>query len=104
MTTTAQMQDYFVLPFAGTVLFTIHTEWRSNLAELVAREFTEFSIFEGMGYWRGFPERCARIDIIADVEARATVERLAKTIRETNTQETVLVSETAIVLTEIAAL
>jgi hypothetical protein len=72
--------------------YSLHTEYRDNLAEMTSSLFDCFTIFEGTGYWNGTKERAARIDIIATEEARDRVEILAMLIRGTNRQESVYVT------------
>lgn len=82
------------------VTFSIHTEARENLAVLASGFFDCFAIFEGTGYWKGVPEKAARIDIIAFPEARALVNTLAHAIRAANKQEAVYITETDVRLSE----
>ena len=70
-------------------LYRIYTENRPNLAELVSAKFDSFTIFQGTGYWKGQAEQSAVIEILSN--ARAKAENLARTIRNLNSQESVLV-------------
>jgi hypothetical protein len=83
------------------ITFSIHTEYRENLASLAAGVFECFAIFEGTGYWRGIPEKAARIDIIAAPSERVAVQTLARVIQLENKQEAVYVTETEVRLLEL---
>jgi hypothetical protein len=72
-------------------LYRICTEDKPNLADLVSARFEAFTIFHGVGYWRGVAEKSATIEIVLESEKRSQVLELAETIRRENHQEAVLV-------------
>lgn len=82
------------------ITYSIHTEHKGNLPTLASGFFDCFAIFEGTGYWKGIPEKAARIDIIAFPKDRGAVNTLAHTIRVVNKQEAVYVTEQVVVLQE----
>jgi hypothetical protein len=83
------------------VLYSLHTEYLSNIGMLTALYFNDFSIFECIGYWGGKSERGARIDIIALESDREKVEFLANHIRGVNQQDSVYVVYSPVMLTDV---
>ncbi len=83
------------------ITFSIHTEHKDNLPALVSDAFECFAIFEGTGFWKGIPEKAARIDIIGTHTDRIKVQTLARWIQIENEQEAIYVTETAVTLTEL---
>ncbi len=83
------------------ITYSIHTEHKGNLPTLVSGFFECFAIFDGTGFWRGVPEKAARIDIIALPKDRPAVQALARKIRLANSQEAVYITETQVTLSEI---
>lgn len=81
-------------------LYTICTEstgpYRQNAIDVVATTFDGFSVTDTTGYYKGTREESITIAIVADDSARARVYAVAEAIRETNKQETVLVTECTI--------
>lgn len=73
--------------------FHVHTEDRDNLPAIVARYFDGFTLTHNRGYWKGTAEPSATIEIATD--DRDAIDRLAADIKQTNSQESVLVEEYA---------
>src|ERR1041384_2179185 len=72
-------------------LYRICTEDKPNLADLVSARFEAFTIFHGVGYWRGVAEKSATIEIALPAGNAKKVKELAETICVANSQEAVLV-------------
>ena len=75
------------------MLYRIYTEDRENLPSLANAYFAGYSLYKGVGYWRGQEEKSAVIEVVTDdsKEEANAVECLARSIRLTNHQESVLV-------------
>ena len=77
--------------------FRIYTEdlQRELVAKVVGEQFDGFSLFRGVGYWKGTPEHCLCIEILAEDAhlARLKVGMIANAIKVLNKQESVLVTE-----------
>ena len=74
-------------------LYRIFTERKRTpeVTELVAGMFPGFSLFEGIGYWKGQQELFLCIEIIAsDIDA-ASIVHLASKIKKRNAQESVMI-------------
>ena len=83
------------------IIYCIRTEDRPNLAALVGELFDGFTIYTGIGYWRGVSEGAACIEIIASLEDAYKVDTLAGRIRSTNRQESIYVTSTPTTLTDV---
>lgn len=75
--------------------FRICTEDRANLESIAARYFEAFTVFRGVGSWRGVQERSACLEIFSwnPDSDRRNVYNVAEAIRDENSQESVLVVE-----------
>ena len=73
------------------MLYRIYTEDKPNLNRLAGAYFDGFTLLQGIGYWKGQPEACAVIEIIAEESEAKAIYCLARSIRLTNHQESVLV-------------
>lgn len=82
-------------------LYRIHTEDRDNLPELMARYFGSFTLLRGTGYWDNTQEQAAVIEILAEPCDRWKVMAAADTIREVNRQESVYVTSSDVMLTDV---
>lgn len=75
-------------------VYTEDTDTRPEVANLVSEYFNGFTMFSGIGFWRGKKELSLVIEIIADYNDKHKVLRLAGEIKELNKQESVLVFTT----------
>jgi len=71
------------------VTYHIHTQDNPNLERIAARHFAGFTIAHAQGYWQGTAEPAAVIEVSTQSVQR--VLGLAKDIKQTNRQQTVLV-------------
>lgn len=80
------------------MLFRILTEdcKREEIAKLVERDFSAFTLIPSQGYWKGQRENSLTIEIDASVEWKAGVYALAQDIKTLNSQDAVLVQEIAL--------
>ena len=78
----------------NNTLFTIYTEKKDNLPELVGRYFTGATILYGVGLWEGKQEECALIQIIGSPADLQSIIFLAGDIRHLNSQNVVKVTST----------
>lgn len=69
--------------------FRLYTQSFDNIPEIVSQYFDGFTLFEARGYWKGKGERSAVVEVVTS--NRAKVYELARTIKELNKQESVLV-------------
>lgn len=69
--------------------YRIYTEDLGNIPEIVSQYFHGFTVFEAIGYWKGKREKTAVVEIVTN--ERTEVYELARTIKELNQQENVLV-------------
>ena len=69
--------------------YRLYTEACGNVAEIVSQYFEGFTLFEVRGYWKGKAEKTAVVEIVT--QNRAKVYELARTIKELNKQESVLI-------------
>lgn len=76
------------------VLYSLHTEYRANLRTVTNQFFDCFTVYKSVGYWKGMPEKGARVDIIGTEADRQQVVNLADAIRVENCQEAVYVTVT----------
>lgn len=80
-------------------LYRVFTEYknRKQLEELVATVFEGFTVFGGVGYWRGKPEASLVIEINCEDSAASEYEirlkGLAYAIKAFNKQEAVLIEK-----------
>lgn len=82
-------------------LFRIYTQdgekYRANVEDLVASEFTSFTILTGKGHWCGAVENSLIVEIIsAAPDAYQRVQSIARKVRDYNKQDAVLVTRTPI--------
>lgn len=84
-----------------SILFRLYTEHRDNLPSLVSQHFDGFTLYRGVGYWRGSAEESAMIEILGTSANRETVFRLAEDIRATNHQQSVYVASHALELVSV---
>ncbi len=77
----------------NTILYRLHTEFRSNLPDIASQYFPGFTILAGVGYFRNFKEPSATIEIYGTEGDRREVENLARAIATVNEQEEVLLAE-----------
>ena len=85
-------------------LYQIYTEDKNYkvVEDIVAKEFTGFSIINASGFYKGVEEDALIIEIIGDLATQASVDglryelervrRTAKLIKEYNEQESVLLT------------
>lgn len=71
----------------------VHTEDRSNLAELTSKYFQGFTLMHAQGYWDGISEPAAIIEIATDDKSQIIA--LAEDIKRTNMQQAVMIEEYA---------
>lgn len=74
------------------ILYRIYTEHKANLPAIVARYFDGATIYQTIGLWQGQTEIGAVVDIIARPSDRARMVSLARDIRDTNGQTSVLLT------------
>jgi len=73
----------------------IYTEDRDNLALLASRFFDSFTLSHNEGYYKGIPEKSAKIEIICDNTLNTNMGKaisLAETIRLENGQAEVWIT------------
>lgn len=77
------------------MLYRIYTENKNkrDVLALASGYFPGFTVFEGQGYWQGAAENSLVLEIVAPRTKKSEVESLAKTIKDVNTQEAVLLQE-----------
>ncbi len=75
------------------VEYRIYTEDYPNLEEIAAKHLPSFSLFRGVGAWKGEQERCACIVayVTEGTLLEVCVEYLVRDIKQANKQEAVLV-------------
>ena len=71
------------------MIYRIYTEDLGNIPEIVSQYFDGFTVFEAVGYWKGQREKTAVVELVTD--ERVKVYEMARTIKELNKQESVLV-------------
>lgn len=71
--------------------YTLYTEDKGNLARIVRKYFESFTLIPGVGFWKDAHEPSLSIVIILPEPNPEQIGRLARNIRITNKQETVLV-------------
>jgi hypothetical protein len=74
--------------------YTLYTEYKYGLVELVSKYFKSATIHYGIGLWHGNIEHCAMIEIIideTDKNADIPLDSLVYDIKVINEQETVMV-------------
>jgi hypothetical protein len=72
--------------------YRIYTKASENLQELASDFFNGFSIFYGTEYYKGTPEECAIIEVIADDHSERLIFDLANVIKMENEQDSVMVT------------
>lgn len=89
----------------SAVVYRLYTEdtGQSGLASLVAEAFDGFTLYLTAGYWRGMREPGVMIEIIGSPSDRSRVLTLAESIRRANHQQSVLVTSSPVVLTDVTA-
>ena len=77
------------------MLYRIYTENKNQKAieKIVSKAFEGFTIFKAKGFWRLQAEKSLIIEIEAPGIGRDAVNKIAKKIKESNKQESVLVQE-----------
>lgn len=69
--------------------YRIYTEDLGNIPEIVSQYFEGFTVFEAVGYWKGKREKTSVVEVITN--ERVKVYEMARTLKELNRQENVLV-------------
>ena len=77
------------------MLYRILTEHkrRDKIIGIVAGQFNSFTLIDGLGYWKGKPEKALIIEIAAGISERETIAELCRTINRVNAQECTLLQE-----------
>jgi len=77
------------------MLYRIYTENKNQKAieKIVSKAFEGFTIFKAKGFWRLQAEKSLIIEIESPTIDREAVNKIAKDIKESNKQESVLVQE-----------
>jgi len=77
------------------MLYRIYTENKNQKAieKIVSKAFEGFTIFKAKGFWRLQAEKSLIIEIESPTIGRDAVNKIAKDIKESNKQESVLVQE-----------
>ena len=75
-----------------TVLFSLYTEDRPNLVQLIARYFDGATIYSAHGIWKGAIEKTTVIEIVGTFANLQRIFDLAGDIRVLNNQGSVLVT------------
>ena len=77
------------------MLYRIYTENKNQKAieKIVSKAFEGFTIFKAKGFWRLQAEKSLIIEIESPTIDRKAVNKIAKDIKESNKQESVLVQE-----------
>lgn len=86
------------------VLYRIYTEDRNRssvIFPIVDDLFSGFTIYGGVGYWRGRSEACLIIEIIAEKSRENDVREIARLIREHNAQESVAITMQDVTVTTV---
>lgn len=75
--------------------YRLYTEDKGNLPEITSQYFDSFTLFDATGYWKGVEERTKVIEV--STGDRARVYELARTIKDLNKQESVLIVPLSVV-------
>lgn len=79
------------------IRYRIYTERKENLSEIVGRYFDGFTLFEGLGFWKGKPEKSTTvIEILATPSRKRKIHNVARDILRENKQESVIVTSESI--------
>lgn len=89
---TLRQSDESTTDRSRDILYRIYTEHKANLPAIVARYFDGATIYQTIGLWQGQTEIGAVVDIIARPSDRARMVILARDIRDTNGQSSVLLT------------
>lgn len=73
-------------------LYTLYTEDKPNVAELVSRYFTGATIYHASGLWNGALESTIVVEIVASETDLQNIVNLAGDIKHANAQDSVLVT------------
>lgn len=77
---------------AGPIRFSLYTEDRPGLSDIIGRYFDGATIHNGIGLWRGSVERSAIVEILGTREDVTRVFYLAGDIRAAGRQSSVIVT------------
>lgn len=72
-------------------LYRIYTENRENVVGIAGKYFRNLSVFSMVGSYAGIPEQSMVVEVLTDLEREPLIMALAKEIKETNQQHSVLV-------------
>ena len=70
--------------------YRIYTEDLKDTERLVRKYFNGFTVFKGIGYWKGSQERNLTIEILTPYQELDKIRLLVNDIKKTNHQEAVL--------------
>lgn len=79
---------------AQATTYRLYTEDLPGLAALCGRHFDGFTLLKTTGYWRGFQEAGAVVEVVGTTLDVRRIHSLAEDIRRTNGQTAVLVTST----------
>jgi len=76
--------------------YRIYTEDKNKdkVIELVSKSFDSFTVMNGLGYWKGIPEKALIIDIVDKRYSLSQVNNLCVEIKKLNKQQAVLLTAT----------
>ena len=79
-------------------LFRLYTEdiQRKEIERIILTRFSSWTFLEGRGCWQGGRENSLIIEIIASAVCLRSVEDIARRIKRTNNQQSVLITVTDI--------
>ena len=83
------------------IKYTIYTENKTNLVEILQGNVTNYTIYPAMGTWRGFAQETAAITILSEPNIDETVRRIAKAIKFANNQAHVLIERSIVDTMEV---
>ena len=74
-------------------LWRLYTTNRANLPRITRQWFDAFTVSPATGAWRGVTEAAAVVEIIGHATDKARIRGLARDIRQTNTEDVVVIVE-----------
>ena len=75
------------------MLFRIFTEYtnKEGIERAANNYFQGYTIFEGVGYWKGSKEKSLLLEVVDKPSKLETIKKLASEIKRINNQEAVLI-------------
>lgn len=72
------------------VRYSLYTEDKGNIGKLTSEYFLGFTLFSGVGFYKGLPEKSIKIEVLLESSDDTKVEQLIDTIKGVNKQQSVL--------------